>query len=269
LFDFKNGGQRSQKDTIRTFFGGHTKNRFSLPLWEKICGKKAHKNFSGKFGEIWAKILRTTKNVPAQTAMDSIQGWCPRVLNSNQLPVFLLQHPKFDTFDLFVQFATQELRRAIGAYESRERVYERLAQVEYKHDLKIIVRSMYAFHMRRWFAFFNISRFVFVDGDRLMTDPGEEMTCAQRILRLPVKVTARNFVFVKERGFYCARSADDGNDAVNCLHQSKGSSRTVTADGVVVTKMSKKAESTLKTFFRYFMIDFYDLTGFGDMWFDR
>ena len=128
---------------------------------------------------------------------------------------------------------------------------------------------MYAFHMRSWLAFFNISRFVFVDGDQLMTDPGAEMTRAQRILRLPVKVTARNFVFVKERSFYCARSADDGNDAVNCLHQSKGSSRTVTADGVVVTKMSKKAESTLKTFFRYFITDFYDLTRFGDMWFDH
>jgi len=30
-------------------------------LWEKICGQKAHKNFSGKFGEIRAKILRTPK----------------------------------------------------------------------------------------------------------------------------------------------------------------------------------------------------------------
>ena len=32
------------------FFENHTKNIFSSSLWEKICGQKAHKNFSGKFG---------------------------------------------------------------------------------------------------------------------------------------------------------------------------------------------------------------------------
>jgi len=43
------------------FFGGHTKNRSSFSLWKKICGQKAHKSFSGKFGVIQAKIFHTPK----------------------------------------------------------------------------------------------------------------------------------------------------------------------------------------------------------------
>jgi len=50
-----------RKTQLKTFFGGHTKNKYSCSLWEKIYGQKAHKNFSGKFGEIRAKILRTPK----------------------------------------------------------------------------------------------------------------------------------------------------------------------------------------------------------------
>ena len=43
--------------------------RSSWSLWEKICGKNCPKSFSGKFGEIRAKILRTLKNLPAPTPM--------------------------------------------------------------------------------------------------------------------------------------------------------------------------------------------------------
>jgi len=36
-------------------------------LWEKICGQKSQKNYSGKLGEIRAKILCTTQKLPAPT----------------------------------------------------------------------------------------------------------------------------------------------------------------------------------------------------------
>ena len=56
-----------RKTQLKLFFGGHTKNRSSCSLWEKICGQKAHKNFSGKFGEIREKIHPTLENLPAPT----------------------------------------------------------------------------------------------------------------------------------------------------------------------------------------------------------
>ena len=55
-----------RKTQSRPFFGGHTKIRSSCSLWEKICGQKS---FSGKFGEIRAKILCTPKTLPAPSPM--------------------------------------------------------------------------------------------------------------------------------------------------------------------------------------------------------
>jgi len=38
-------------------------------LWEKICRQKSHNNFSDKFGEIRAKMVRIPKNLLAPTPM--------------------------------------------------------------------------------------------------------------------------------------------------------------------------------------------------------
>ena len=46
---------------MNTFFGGNTETSSSWSLWEKICRQKSHNNFSGKFGEIRAKIHCTPK----------------------------------------------------------------------------------------------------------------------------------------------------------------------------------------------------------------
>ena len=51
------------------FFGSHTKKRSSWSLWEKSCRQKSQNNFSGKFGEIRAKIIHTPKNLLASTPM--------------------------------------------------------------------------------------------------------------------------------------------------------------------------------------------------------
>jgi len=50
----KNDAQRLQKTHEGLFFGVH--------VWEQICRQKSHKSFSGKFGGIQAKILRTPQN---------------------------------------------------------------------------------------------------------------------------------------------------------------------------------------------------------------
>jgi len=49
----KNGAQLLQKNTIKTFFGGHTNNRYSCSLWEKICGQKVQRKL---FGQVWRNL---------------------------------------------------------------------------------------------------------------------------------------------------------------------------------------------------------------------
>jgi len=52
---------RKAQKCIRPFFGGHTNNKSSCSLWEKICGQKEDKNFSGKFGEFGQKSFAPPK----------------------------------------------------------------------------------------------------------------------------------------------------------------------------------------------------------------
>ena len=47
---------------VKTFFWRSHQKRSSWSLWRKLVGKSRTKNFSGKFGEIWANILGTSKN---------------------------------------------------------------------------------------------------------------------------------------------------------------------------------------------------------------
>jgi len=57
---------------MKTFFEGHTKRGLHDLCGRKFVGKKSYKIHSAKFGAIWAKILRTSKNVSVLTLM---LGW--------------------------------------------------------------------------------------------------------------------------------------------------------------------------------------------------
>ena len=49
------------KTQLRPFFRGHTKNRSSCSLWEKICGQKVYKNFRASLGKYWQKSFTPPK----------------------------------------------------------------------------------------------------------------------------------------------------------------------------------------------------------------
>ena len=90
----KTGTRGLQKNTWRPVFGGHINKRSSWSLWKKICRENCTLKFLGKFGEIWAKILRTPKNLPARTPMMKITSasiapfWKGRWENVPAIPPF-------------------------------------------------------------------------------------------------------------------------------------------------------------------------------------
>ena len=87
LLDFKTWRPRFAENHMKTFFGGHNKKGLHDLRGREFVGKSCTKNFSWKFGEIRAKILRHTKNFPAPEPMmkrhlrprcspfERIEGW--------------------------------------------------------------------------------------------------------------------------------------------------------------------------------------------------
>ena len=85
---------------MKTFFGGHPKKGLHDRWGKKLAGKVTQ-NFSGKFGKIWAKILRTPKNVLAPTLM-----------------VLIMQLPQHATCESKYHFPTQLCRTYVNENSS-------------------------------------------------------------------------------------------------------------------------------------------------------
>ena len=86
LFDFKKWCPRFPENNM-TFFVGRTEKGPHDLRGKEFVGKSCTKNFSWKFGEILAKILRHTKNFAAYTPVlkrhlrcapfERTEGWMP------------------------------------------------------------------------------------------------------------------------------------------------------------------------------------------------
>jgi len=79
---------------------------------------------------------------------------------------------------------------------------------------------MYSKHLEKWFSYFSREQFHFVNGEKLVTDPGAEMFKIQTFLDLPVSITDKHFYFNKSRGFPCIRKKLGKKP--HCLDESKG-----------------------------------------------
>ncbi|XP_060028609.1 heparan sulfate glucosamine 3-O-sulfotransferase 6 [Erinaceus europaeus] len=111
--------------------------------------------------------------------------------------------------------------------------------------------GLYALHLARWLRVFPLSRFLFVSGERLVSDPAGEVGRVQDFLGLRRVVTAQHFYFNATKGFPCLRKARGGGRA-RCLGQSKGRPHPRVPAAVV---------QRLRDFYRPFNRRFYRMTG--------
>ena len=77
--------------------------------------------------------------------------------------------------------------------------------------------SCYAHHIRNWLQTFGESQICYVDGDKFVKDPLEQIHKLERCMGLEYYFTSNNFVYDNKRGFYCFQK-----DTLKCLGGSKG-----------------------------------------------
>ena len=118
-------------------------------------------------------------------------------------------------------------------------------------EFSIITNGLYGVQLRYWLRFFKKDNFVFVDGDKLISEPGDEMVRFQRNLGLDVVVGPKDFKWNKEKGFYCFLK---GKSKSKCLGKGKGRTR-----GKDALKMSDYAEAKLDEFYKKFNDVFFKL----------
>ncbi|XP_023444816.2 heparan sulfate glucosamine 3-O-sulfotransferase 6 [Dasypus novemcinctus] len=111
--------------------------------------------------------------------------------------------------------------------------------------------GLYALHLDGWLRYFPLSRFLFVSGERLVSDPAGEVGHVQDFLGLRRVVTDKHFYFNATKGFPCLKKAP-GRGRPRCLGKSKGRPHPRVPQAVV---------RRLRDFYRPFNRRFYQMTG--------
>ncbi|XP_068102812.1 heparan sulfate glucosamine 3-O-sulfotransferase 6 [Hyperolius riggenbachi] len=116
--------------------------------------------------------------------------------------------------------------------------------------------GIYAKHLENWLQFFPLSKFLFVSGERLVSDPAGEMERVQDFLGLKRVITDKHFYFNKTKGFPCLKKPE-GSGKPRCLGKSKGRPH---------PNIDKKALLRLQDFYRPHNMKFYQMTGHDFGW---
>lgn len=111
--------------------------------------------------------------------------------------------------------------------------------------------GLYAQHLDNWLRYFPLSHFLFVSGERLVSDPAGEVGRVQDFLGLKRVVTDKHFYFNATKGFPCLKKAQ-GSGRPRCLGKSKGRPHPRVPEAVV---------QRLQAFYRPFNRKFYQMTG--------
>ncbi|RVE69465.1 hypothetical protein OJAV_G00078200 [Oryzias javanicus] len=111
--------------------------------------------------------------------------------------------------------------------------------------------GLYAKHLESWLQYFPLSQFLFVSGERLVSDPAGEMGRVQDFLGLKRVISDKHFYFNQTKGFPCLKKPE-GSSRPRCLGKSKGRPHPDIHSDVL---------QRLRDFYRPFNQRFYQLSG--------
>ncbi|XP_029364441.1 heparan sulfate glucosamine 3-O-sulfotransferase 6-like [Echeneis naucrates] len=111
--------------------------------------------------------------------------------------------------------------------------------------------GLYAKHLENWLQYFPLSHFLFVSGERLVSDPAGEMGRVQDFLGLKRVVSNKHFYFNQTKGFPCLKKPE-GSSRPRCLGKSKGRPH---------PQIPTEVLQRLRDFYKPFNHRFYQLSG--------
>ncbi|KAM4524898.1 heparan sulfate glucosamine 3-O-sulfotransferase 6 [Odontesthes bonariensis] len=146
---------------------------------------------------------------------------------------------------------TQTLTKSPGLPSFQNLAFRNATQSLIDTSWSAIRIGIYAKHLENWLRYFPLSRFLFVSGERLVTDPAGEMGRVQDFLGLKRVVTDKHFYFNQTKGFPCLKKPE-GSSRPRCLGKSKGRPHPQIPSEVLLR---------LRDFYRPFNLKFYQMTG--------
>lgn len=113
--------------------------------------------------------------------------------------------------------------------------------------------GLYCRHLHRWLQYFPLSQFLFISGERLISDPAYELQRVEEFLNLRPVIKESDFYLNTTKGFPCIlRKARP-----HCLGKTKGRNHPA---------IDPAALKRLRQFYRPFNRKFYEMTGMDFGW---
>lgn len=116
--------------------------------------------------------------------------------------------------------------------------------------------GVYAKHLERWLKYFPLEQLHFVNGEKLISEPSEELSRVQDFLGLKRVINDKHFYWNSTKGFPCLKKPE-GSGNPHCLGKSKGRAH---------PQVSSRVIKRLQDFFRPFNAKFYQMTGIDFGW---
>ncbi|KAL4216340.1 hypothetical protein ACF0H5_024067 [Mactra antiquata] len=118
-------------------------------------------------------------------------------------------------------------------------------RTEVRRDKKMIQFSNYPRYMKFWVKYFDLEQILFIDGDRFVTNPSEELKKVEQFLGIGNYFTPERFVFNETKGKYCILE----NGEPSCMAKKKGRPHP-TIDPEVRQKLQQFFKPLNKQFFK-------------------
>ena len=102
--------------------------------------------------------------------------------------------------------------------------------------------GLYVSHLEKWLKYFKMEQIYFVDGERLISQPAQEMYKVQEFLNIRPFINETHFALNSGKGFPCMKKPW-GQGRVHCLDKTKGR-----AHPIVDTKALQRLQEFYKPF---------------------
>ncbi|ESO87065.1 hypothetical protein LOTGIDRAFT_229255 [Lottia gigantea] len=116
--------------------------------------------------------------------------------------------------------------------------------------------GVYAKHLKKWLKYFPLNQIHFVNGEKLISNPVDEMYKVQDFLGLQRLVTDSHFTFKGSWDFPCLKK-DIKSDHIHCLRRNKGRQH---------PNLKPEVLKRLREFYKPFNLKFYQMTGIDFGW---
>uniref|UniRef100_A0A0N4ZC57 Sulfotransfer_1 domain-containing protein n=1 Tax=Parastrongyloides trichosuri TaxID=131310 RepID=A0A0N4ZC57_PARTI len=165
--------------------------------------------------------------------------------------IIVVRNPIVRAISDYTQAKSRKVRNIKDTFEEMALCSEKSNNKNCKNGINsswgAIRIGVYYNYLQNWLKYFSLDQILLIDGEKLISNPSEEVNRAEKFLGLTPVVTKENFIYDPVKGFPCVKYT---NSHVHCLGKTKGRKH---------PKVKRAVTEQMKSFYRIENEKFFNL----------